>query len=147
MTLRRAPELEPRDDAGLSQKKVFPGSMRLGQARVTPKEHLHPRMGRPGKRSSKYVFGDNTCLRAGGNSRAGRFSLPTADVLNGGASAPEAALASQPPTVIEAYATTESGEASARHRHNQLWASSAPRRVTCITEKINEICVVTALPM
>jgi hypothetical protein len=30
---------------GFPNKKVFPGSMCLGQARVTPKEHLHPRMG------------------------------------------------------------------------------------------------------
>src|SRR5947209_13197877 len=136
MTLRRAPELEPRDDAGLSQYKSF---SRFDVSWIGPSDTERTSAspdGRPGKRSSKYVFGDNTCLRAGGNSRARRFSLPTADVLNGGASAPEAALASQPPTVIEAYATTESGEASARHRHNQLWASSAPRRVTCITEKI-----------
>jgi hypothetical protein len=38
------------------------------------------------------------------------FYHPNADVLNGGAPTPEAALASAPPAASEAYATMESGE-------------------------------------
>ena len=40
------------------------------------------------------------------------FYHPNADVLNGGAPTPEAALASVPPEASEAYATIESGNAT-----------------------------------
>ena len=40
------------------------------------------------------------------------FYHPNADVLNGGAPTPEAALASAPPEASEAYATIESGNAT-----------------------------------
>jgi len=40
------------------------------------------------------------------------FYYPNADVLNGGAPTPEAALASAPPAASEAYAAMESGNAT-----------------------------------
>ena len=40
------------------------------------------------------------------------FYHPNADVLNGGAPTPEAALASAPPAASEAYAAMESGNAT-----------------------------------
>jgi hypothetical protein len=40
------------------------------------------------------------------------FSHPNADVLNGGAPTPEAALASAPPAASEAYAAMERGNAA-----------------------------------
>ena len=49
------------------------------------------------------------------------FYHPNADVLNGGAPTPEAALASQPPAVSEAYAAMENGEAPAQHHRTHRY--------------------------
>jgi hypothetical protein len=49
------------------------------------------------------------------------FYHPNADVLNGGAPTPEAALASQPPAVSEAYAAVESGETVSRAQHRRTY--------------------------
>jgi hypothetical protein len=53
------------------------------------------------------------------------FYHPNADVLNGGAPAPEAALASAPPAASEAYAAMESGNAvSCARRYRSSAAAS-----------------------
>jgi hypothetical protein len=53
------------------------------------------------------------------------FYHPNADVLNGGARTPEAALASAPPAASEAYAAMESGKAtSCAQRYRSYDAAS-----------------------
>jgi hypothetical protein len=48
------------------------------------------------------------------------FYHPNADVLNGGAPTPEAALASAPPAASEAYAAAESGITPLRAQRHRI---------------------------
>jgi hypothetical protein len=88
------------------------------------------------KQKKNHDFTQDSCRGSGvvcdgGNTQAaiqepGLFAFyhPNADVLNGGAPTPEAALASAPPAASEAYAAMESGIApSGAQRYRSYVAS------------------------